>query len=217
MSHSYTNLLTHVIFSTKDREPLITAALRDDLLAYLGGIVRELGGALRAANARPEHVHLLCSLPPTVAMADALRVVKTNSSRWVHRSRNYSWLRMASRLWSVQRQPFPGASRGALYWRPGEASPPRDLPGGVDRLPPEEWHRLRRALYLVVISFAPFGARNGVGGAILPRLAPWATIFRPLCGLAENAINKGLGRGGWGRFSHGLRRGLRSFARRLTG
>ncbi|MFZ0961281.1 MAG: IS200/IS605 family transposase [Terriglobia bacterium] len=90
MSHSYTNLLTHVIFSTKDREPLITAALRDDLLAYLGGIVRELGGALRAANARPEHVHLLCSLPPTVAMADALRVVKTNSSRWVHRSRNYS-------------------------------------------------------------------------------------------------------------------------------
>jgi putative transposase len=88
MSHTYTKLLTHVIFSTKDRESLITAALHDDLLAYLGGIVRELGGALRAANARPDHVHLLCSLPPMVAMADALRVVKTNSSRWVHRSRN---------------------------------------------------------------------------------------------------------------------------------
>jgi REP element-mobilizing transposase RayT len=87
MSHTYTNLLTHVIFSTKDREPLITAALHDDLLAYMGGIVRELGGALRAANARPDHVHLLWSLPPTVATADALRVVKTNSSRWVHRSR----------------------------------------------------------------------------------------------------------------------------------
>ena len=87
MSHTYTNLLTHVIFSTKDREPLITAALQDDLLAYLGGIVRELGGALRAANARPDHVHLLCSLPPILATADALRVVKTNSSRWVHRNR----------------------------------------------------------------------------------------------------------------------------------
>jgi REP element-mobilizing transposase RayT len=79
MSHTYTNLLTHVVFSTKDREPLITAPLHDDLLAYLGGIVRELGGALRAANARPDHVHLLCSLPPTVATADALRVVKTTS------------------------------------------------------------------------------------------------------------------------------------------
>jgi REP element-mobilizing transposase RayT len=90
MSHTYTNLLSHVIFSTKDREPLITARLDDDLLAYLGGIVRELGGALRAANARPDHVHLLCSLPPMVAMADALRGVKTNSARWVHRSRNYA-------------------------------------------------------------------------------------------------------------------------------
>jgi REP element-mobilizing transposase RayT len=89
MSHTYTNLLTDVIFSTKDREPLITAALHDDLLAYLDGIVRELGGALRAANARPDHIHLLCSLPPTVAKADALRVVKTNSSRWVHPSRQY--------------------------------------------------------------------------------------------------------------------------------
>jgi REP element-mobilizing transposase RayT len=89
MSHTYANLLTHVIFSTKDREPLITPTLHDDLLAYLGGIVRELGGALRAANARPDHVHLLCSLPATAATADALRVVKTNSSRWVHRSQNY--------------------------------------------------------------------------------------------------------------------------------
>jgi REP element-mobilizing transposase RayT len=87
MSHTYTNLLTHVIFSTKDRAPLITAALHDDLLAYMGGIVRELGGALRSANARPDHVHLLWSLPPTLATADALRVVKTNSSRWVHRNR----------------------------------------------------------------------------------------------------------------------------------
>ena len=58
MSHIYTNLLTHVIFSTKDREPLIAAALRDDLFAYLGGTASELGGALRAAKARPDHVHL---------------------------------------------------------------------------------------------------------------------------------------------------------------
>ena len=85
MSHTYTNLLTYLIFSTKDRAPPITAPLHDDLLAYMGGIVREIGGALRAANARPDHVHLLCSLPTTIATSDALRLVKTNSSRWVHR------------------------------------------------------------------------------------------------------------------------------------
>jgi putative transposase len=88
MTHTYTNLLTHVVFSTKDRKPLIIPALHDDLLAYVGGIVRELGGANRVAAARPDHVHLLCSLPPTVATADALRVIKTNSSRWVHRTRH---------------------------------------------------------------------------------------------------------------------------------
>jgi REP element-mobilizing transposase RayT len=44
----------------------------------MGGIVREIGGALRAANARPDHVHLLCSSPPTVAISDAVRLVKTN-------------------------------------------------------------------------------------------------------------------------------------------
>ena len=76
MSHTYTNLLTHVIFSTKDRAPLITVPLHDDLLAYMGGIVREIGGTLRAANARPDHVHLLCSLPPTIATSDALRLMK---------------------------------------------------------------------------------------------------------------------------------------------
>lgn len=87
MAHTYADLLTHVIFSTKDREPVIVPALRDDLLAYIGGIVRELRGALRAAGARPDHVHLLWSLPPILSTADALRVVKTNSSRWVHRVR----------------------------------------------------------------------------------------------------------------------------------
>ena len=96
MSHTYTNLLTHVIFSTKGRAPLITTALHADLLAYMGGIVREIGGTLRAANAQPDHVHLLCCLPPTIAASDALRLVKTNSSRWVHRER-----RMAGFDWQA--------------------------------------------------------------------------------------------------------------------
>jgi REP element-mobilizing transposase RayT len=113
MSHTFTNLLTHVIFSTKDREALITVTLHDDLLAYLGGIVRELGGALRAANARPDHVHLLCSLPPTVATADALRVVKTNSSRWVHRDRQlagFDW-QTGYGAFSVSHSPVPAVVR----------------------------------------------------------------------------------------------------------
>ncbi|HUZ45860.1 MAG TPA: IS200/IS605 family transposase [Terriglobia bacterium] len=95
MAHTYSNLLTHVIFSTKGREPLITPGLKTDLAAYLGGIVRELGGKVVAANSMPDHVHMLLWLPPSVAVADALRVVKTNSSRWARRTpkegRGFAW------------------------------------------------------------------------------------------------------------------------------
>ncbi len=87
MAQTLTNLLFHVVFSTKDRLPLIDAELKPDLLAYIGGIVRELGGKLLAANGTADHVHLLLRLPPRLALADAVRVVKTNSSRWVHQSR----------------------------------------------------------------------------------------------------------------------------------
>ena len=91
MAHTLANLLTHVIFSTKDRQPLLTPDLRPGLLAYLGGIVRNIHGKLIDSNARPDHVHCLLSLPPALAVAEALRVIKSNSSLWVHET----WQRAA--------------------------------------------------------------------------------------------------------------------------
>ena len=84
MSHTFTHLLYHVVFSTKDRKRYIDAKLRPQLLAYLGGITRELKGKALTVGGTADHVHLLVSLPPTLAVADAMRVLKTNSSRWVH-------------------------------------------------------------------------------------------------------------------------------------
>lgn len=51
MAHTFTRLLVHVIFSTKDRRPVIDAELKPRLLAYLGGIVSELGAKQLAARA----------------------------------------------------------------------------------------------------------------------------------------------------------------------
>src|SRR3954470_14184448 len=84
MSHTYTNLITHFIFSTKDRAPEIQTDLHERLLPYMGGIIGELKGVPLAINAMPDHVHLLISLAADVAPAEMMRVVKTNSSRWVH-------------------------------------------------------------------------------------------------------------------------------------
>jgi REP element-mobilizing transposase RayT len=83
MSHTYTNLLSHVVFSTKDRRPLIDSELKPRLLGYMNGIANENGGKVLSINAMQDHVHLLWELRGTSAMSDALRLLKANSSRWV--------------------------------------------------------------------------------------------------------------------------------------
>ncbi len=84
MAHTFANLLAHVIFSTKDRAPFIDAELKPQLFAYMGGIIRECNGTALKVNGTADHVHLLLRLPPSVSIAEAMRVLKANSSRWVH-------------------------------------------------------------------------------------------------------------------------------------
>jgi REP element-mobilizing transposase RayT len=84
MGHTYASLLTHCIFSTKDRQPQITQQIAPDLFAYMGGVVRSIGGVALSINGVADHAHLLLSLPPTIAIAEAMRLVKANSSKWVH-------------------------------------------------------------------------------------------------------------------------------------
>ncbi len=79
---SYTNLLYHLVYATKERAPLITTALRPRLHEYLGGTVRGLGGAALEINGVADHVHLLVKVPPTIALSDFLRELKANSSIW---------------------------------------------------------------------------------------------------------------------------------------
>ncbi|MBP9665283.1 MAG: IS200/IS605 family transposase [Pyrinomonadaceae bacterium] len=83
MAHTYTNLLSHIVFSTQGRLPLITDEIRTELFAYLGGLVRELKGKAIIVNGLSDHVHLLILLPPNVSISDAMRFIKANSSRWV--------------------------------------------------------------------------------------------------------------------------------------
>jgi len=83
MAHTFTSLLTHAVFSTASRAPFLADAIRPEMHAYLGGILRELHAAPIAIGGTADHVHLLVRLPADLAVADCLRVVKTNSSRWV--------------------------------------------------------------------------------------------------------------------------------------
>jgi putative transposase len=84
MPHTCTNLLVHFIFSTKQRRLLINSELERDLHAYLGGIIRQIGGTALCVNGAADHVHVRTRIPASHSVADVARLIKTNSSRWVH-------------------------------------------------------------------------------------------------------------------------------------
>ena len=84
MSHTAGNLVLHLIFSTRGRQPLIKPEIRTDLFAYLGGIICEMHATALIINGTADHVHMLIRVRPAQAAAEIARVVKTNSSRWVN-------------------------------------------------------------------------------------------------------------------------------------
>ena len=87
MSSTFTNLLFHVVYSTKYRKPLIHPAWSERLFEYIGGIIRGERGILLEINGTADHIHLLAKFSPTIAVSDMLRLIKTNSSKWVHDER----------------------------------------------------------------------------------------------------------------------------------
>jgi REP element-mobilizing transposase RayT len=83
MPQSLSNVLIHLIFSTKDRQPLINAELRPQLLAYMGGVLRNLDCQPLQVGGVEDHVHLLFALARTRSIAEVVRDVKGSSSRWI--------------------------------------------------------------------------------------------------------------------------------------
>jgi REP element-mobilizing transposase RayT len=83
MPQSFVSLHFHLIFSTKDRAPLISSEVQPRLFEYIGGILRAERSVLEAAGGVEDHVHLLVSLDQQLSVSTALRVIKAGSSRWV--------------------------------------------------------------------------------------------------------------------------------------
>ena len=86
MAHTFTNLLTHIIFSTKNRMPMPEPELKQRLFSYIGGIFRELDGSPLQINGPADHVHVLAVLPAKLSVSEILNKVKSNSSGRVHKT-----------------------------------------------------------------------------------------------------------------------------------
>ena len=84
MPSTHSNLLVHMILSTKNRLKLIADVWRPELFSYMGGVVDEHKASLLEAGGIEDHVHLLVRIHPSFAIADTVRLIKANSSRWVN-------------------------------------------------------------------------------------------------------------------------------------
>ncbi len=84
MAHSFVSNYYHCVFSTKERRKLISPELEERLWPFLGGIARAHKMKALAIGGVEDHVHLLLSLPSTLAIAKAIQLVKGESSKWVH-------------------------------------------------------------------------------------------------------------------------------------
>ncbi len=83
MPSTHTCLLYHIIFATKNREPVIVPEWLTRLHEYLGGAVHGLGGTPQGVGGVADHVHLLIGLKPTHCLSDFMRELKKSSSVWI--------------------------------------------------------------------------------------------------------------------------------------
>jgi REP element-mobilizing transposase RayT len=95
MPQSYTNLLVHVVFSTKQRQPWLEPQYLPQILDFLrGGIVEQKGIPLEI-NGVADHVHFLAKVRQDRALSDIIRDVKARSSGWIHRTfpdlKEFAW------------------------------------------------------------------------------------------------------------------------------
>ena len=97
MASTLTNLLYHIVFTTRKKQNLIIPALSNELYPYIDGIIREEKGKLLRIGGTLNHVHILGRFSASVSVSEMMRRIKGASSKWVNESlkctSHFSWQR----------------------------------------------------------------------------------------------------------------------------
>ena len=80
---TYTQILYHVVFATQNRKSVLDRERYSDLCSHIGEIIRKHGGHPYRIGGTDDHLHILCSLHPSVALADLVKAIKISSSHWI--------------------------------------------------------------------------------------------------------------------------------------
>jgi len=95
MTHTYTQLLYHLVWSTKNREPKINEEFQERLYQYLGGTFRNTGAMCIEIGGMTDHLHILARIPPKISIANLVRDTKIASTKWLQenvlRYQSFAW------------------------------------------------------------------------------------------------------------------------------
>jgi putative transposase len=95
MAHTFHQHYYHLVWSTKERQPLILNEYKDRIFEFLGGSLRTLGCVSLQAGGMNDHVHILAGIPPQYAVSEIVRDIKVASSKWINASlpkaMGFSW------------------------------------------------------------------------------------------------------------------------------
>lgn len=83
MSQSLARILIHVVFSTKNRDPMLSDSIRPRVFGYLATVGRDMGCEVFRVGGMPDHVHLAVALSRTISVAEFVKKVKQTSSSWM--------------------------------------------------------------------------------------------------------------------------------------
>ena len=83
MAQSLSNVLLHIVFSTKHRRPWLDTTTEPELAAYIATICKTLDCSTHAIGAADDHIHIACSLSRTIAISKLVQEIKQDSSKWL--------------------------------------------------------------------------------------------------------------------------------------
>lgn len=87
MSHSFTKIWIHGIFSTKNREPIIRSNYEGRLYSHIATIIEQkFEGIVKAVNGDKEHIHILFLLSPNYSVQEVFHYIKGESSHWINQN-----------------------------------------------------------------------------------------------------------------------------------
>lgn len=95
MPQSLAKVYLHIVFSTKNRKPLIKQEVEEELHKYLSGIARDHKSPVIAINSVEDHIHILCLLSRNITISKLLEELKKSSSKWIKTKgdafKNFYW------------------------------------------------------------------------------------------------------------------------------